>query len=38
MPVEITCSAIAPVFRHSANEAFELDAMTLYYNSLSINV
>jgi hypothetical protein len=33
--VEMVCAAIAPVFRHSADEAFELDAISLYYNSLS---
>jgi hypothetical protein len=38
MPVEIVCSAIAPVFRHSADEAFELDAMSLYFNALGVNV
>lgn len=35
MPVEIVSSAIAPVFRHEADEAFELDAVSLYYNPLS---
>lgn len=34
IPVEITCPAIAPVFRHSLDEEFELDALTLYYNPL----
>ena len=35
MPVEISSPAIAPVFRHSANEPLEISAMTIYYNSLS---
>lgn len=34
VPVEIQCPAIAPVFRHALDEAFELDALTLYYNPL----
>lgn len=34
IPVEITAPAIAPVFRHALDEAFELDALTLYYNPL----
>lgn len=32
--VEIQCPAIAPVFRHSLDEEFELNALTLYYNPL----
>lgn len=35
LPVEIVSASIAPVFRHSADEAFELDAVSLYYNPLS---
>lgn len=35
-PVEICATAIAPVFRHSANEAFELDALTLMFESLGL--
>lgn len=37
-PVEICSAAIGPVFRHSADEAFSLDALTLYYNELGIQV
>lgn len=32
--VEVCAAAIAPVFRHSADEAFEFDAATFYFNSL----
>lgn len=35
VPVEVTAAAIAPHFRHSVNEAFELDMLTLYYHPLS---
>ena len=35
VPVEVTSAAIAPRFRHSANEAFTLDLVTLYYYSLA---
>lgn len=35
-PVEVACTNIAPVIRHSANEDFRLDAMTLYYNPLGV--
>lgn len=34
MPVEIVAPAIAPVFRHSLDEAMSIDAITLYFNSL----
>lgn len=34
IPVELVSTSIAPVFTHSADEYFELDAVTLYYNSL----
>lgn len=34
VPVEICAPAIAPVFRHSRDEAFELSAATFYYNLL----
>lgn len=34
IPVEVVAPAIAPVFRHSLDEAFELDALTLYYHLL----
>lgn len=35
-PVEVSAPAIAPVFRHSADEAAEIDAITLYYENLGI--
>lgn len=35
VPVEVVAPALAPVFRHSLDEAFELDAATLYYNLLA---
>lgn len=34
VPVEVVAAAIAPVFRHSADEAAEIDLLTLYYNVL----
>lgn len=34
LPVEIVAPAIAPVFRHSKDEAMSIDAMTLYFNAL----
>lgn len=34
LPVEIVAPAIAPVFRHSLDEAMSIDAMTLYFNAL----
>lgn len=34
LPVEIVAPAIAPVFRHSLDEAMSIDALTLYYNPL----
>lgn len=36
VPVEVVATSIAPVFRHSANEAFEIAALSLYYNSLGL--
>jgi hypothetical protein len=36
LPVEIVAPAIAPVFRHSLDEAFELEASTFYYHLLSV--
>ena len=33
IPVELT--GVAPVFKHSANEAFQLDAISLYYENLA---
>jgi hypothetical protein len=35
VPVEVSAAAIAPRFQHSANEAFELNAVTLYFHPLS---
>lgn len=35
LPVEMVCPAIAPIFRHEADEAFELDAVTIYFNALT---
>lgn len=34
VPVEIVAPALAPVFRHSRDETFEIDAVTLLYNLL----
>lgn len=34
VPVDVVAPALAPVFRHSADEPFELDALSLYYNLL----
>lgn len=34
LPVEIVAPAIAPIFRHSLDEAMSIDAMTLYFNPL----
>lgn len=36
VPVEVVAPAIAPVFRHSLDEAFEIDALSLYYNLLGL--
>jgi len=36
VPVEVTCAAIAPRFRHSADEAFTLDMASLYFHSLTV--
>lgn len=38
VPVEVVAPAIAPVFRHSKDEAFGIDAVTLYYERLGIQV
>ena len=35
VPVEVSSAAIAPRFRHSADEAFIIDMVTLYFHSLS---
>ena len=34
VPVEIVATSVAPVFRHAADEAFELASISLYFNSL----
>jgi hypothetical protein len=34
VPVELCSTAVAPVFRHAADEAFELSALQLYFNPL----
>lgn len=36
IPVEVSAPAIAPVFRHSGAEAAEIDAVTLYYETLGL--
>jgi hypothetical protein len=36
IPVEVVAPSIAPVFRHSANEAFELSQISVYYNPLTV--
>jgi hypothetical protein len=38
LPVEVVSPAIGPVFRHSADEAMSIDALTIYFNSLGVNV
>lgn len=38
VPVEVVAPAIAPVFRHAKDEAFGVDAVTLYYERLGIQV
>lgn len=35
-PIEICVAAVAPVFRHQADEAAEVSAVSLYYNLLGI--
>lgn len=34
VPVEVVATALAPVFRHDANEPFEVDQATFYYQVL----
>lgn len=34
LPVEVVSPVIAPVFRHSANEAMSIDSLSLFFNSL----
>lgn len=36
VPVEVVAASIAPIFRHSANEAFELTQQSIYYNPLLV--
>ena len=38
LPVEVVAPALAPVFRHSADEPMNIDALTLYYFPLSVSV
>jgi hypothetical protein len=38
LPVEIIAPAVGPVFRHSADEAMTIDALTLYFHSLGVTV
>lgn len=35
VPVELVCPTVAPVFRHSRDEAFELSSVSLYYHPLT---
>ena len=35
VPVEVSSAALAPRFQHSADEAFSIDMLTLYFHSLS---
>lgn len=35
VPVEVSAAALAPRFQHSADEAFSIDMLTLYFHSLS---
>lgn len=37
IPVEMMAPAVAPVFRHSADEPFELSAISIYYQLLGLN-
>ncbi len=37
VPVEVVCPSLAPVFRHEADEAFELSAATIYYSPLTVS-
>jgi hypothetical protein len=37
LPVEVVAPALAPVFRHSADEAMTIDALTLFYHALSVS-
>lgn len=36
VPVEVSAAAIAPRFRHSADEAFTVDMASLYFHSLTV--
>lgn len=35
VPVEVTSAALAPRFRHTAEEAFSVEMVTIYYNALT---
>jgi len=36
VPVEVISTSIAPVFRHQADEAFELTQLSIYFNQLGV--
>jgi hypothetical protein len=36
LPVEVVAPALAPIFRHSADEAMSIDALTLFYFPLMV--
>jgi hypothetical protein len=36
LPVEVVAPALAPIFRHSKDEAMSIDALTLYYHPLGV--
>lgn len=36
VPVEVVATSIAPVFRHAKDEAFEIAALSLYFNQLGL--
>jgi hypothetical protein len=38
IPVEVIAPALAPIFRHSADEAMGVDALTIYFHPLSTAV
>jgi hypothetical protein len=36
IPVEVVAPALAPIFRHSGDEAMTIDALTLFYHPLGV--
>jgi hypothetical protein len=36
IPVEVVAPALAPIFRHSGDEAMSIDALTLFYHPLGV--